>query len=279
MKKLFVLLPFVLILTLAACHLAVAPGNGTSPATQPVAIRPGPQISTRPATEPTTPPTTQPTTPSTTPPTSPPTIYDYLDEAWKAYSYTPLTYILIPGYDPTQSYEYHGEDFDESGLVVGHCYGVDNGDVYPIADQPLLAEDVTSEHVYYVLSSEPTKLYRCSLHGENHTLVYESGHGDISYVQYSGVDANGELFICENKDRIISYDLPTGETDVVMTAHEIQWVYGYMPVPLGSEIDDKGPYFDWKGSMDGEKYYMYNRYYMLLDTNILQYSPHPYDQE
>ena len=263
MKKLFVLLPLVLILTLAACHQVVEPDNGTPPATQSITIRPGPQISTRPATEPTTPPTTQPTTPPTTQPTSPTTIHDTFDEAWKAYSYTPLTYLLIPGYDPTEDYEYHGEDFDRSDLVVGYYYGVDDGDVYLIADQPLLAEDVTSEHVYYVLSGEPTKLYRCSLHGENHTLVYESDHGNISYVQYSGVDANGELFICENKDRIISYDLPSGTTDVVMTAHEIQWVYFYMPVSR----EDKGPYIEWKGSLDGENYYDDIRYYLLLDSH------------
>ncbi len=277
MKKLVVLLPLVLILTLAACKPAAVPGNGTTQGTQPVAISPGPQISTQPATEPTTPPTTQPTTAPTTQPTTPTESVDF--EAWKAYSYTPLTYILIPGYDPTQSYEYHGEDFDESGLVVGHYYGVDNGDVYPIADQPLLAEDVTSEHVYYVLSSEPTKLYRCSLHGENHTLVYESGHGDISYVQYSGVDANGELFICENKDRIISYDLPTGETDVVMTAHEIQWVYFYRPVAYETATEDKGPFIEWKGSLDGEKYYMYNTYYLLLDTHDSSQPYHLDNQE
>lgn len=167
-------------------------------------------------------------------------LHAYL-EAWEAYSNQPFTFIVIPGYHSGNTYDYAGKDFDKAGLKEGYYYAVDDGAVYYLTDQHLAVIDVTAEHIYYVMSSDPTALYRCTLHGEDHTLLYRSNFGNINQIQYSGIDSEGQLFIVEAGAcyRVIMYDLASETEEVLLERIPKGGIY-YRPHSLDYTSENKG---------------------------------------
>ena len=161
--------------------------------------QPAQQIPTDDTTEPTvqTQPPTQTDSPKITEPIQETMSAEELQyfEDWEAYCSQPFTLMIIPGYEPGNTYEYAGKDFDESGMIAGNYYAVDDGEVYYLIDQRLLQTKVTAEHIYYVPSSDPAAVYRCTLHGEDHTLIYRSDFGTINQVHYNGTDSDGQLLL------------------------------------------------------------------------------------
>ena len=196
----------------------------------------------------TTPPTTA--TESTAAPTEPmPTADPQEVEAYQQYSSAPFTY-KVCCYKPTAEYDYPGKAFDRTNMVTDYFYGIDDGDVYLISDQPVLRWDITKEHVYYVTSTEPTKVYRTNLHGQEKTVVYSTENGSVTWVEFSGKDANGKLIIAEDQRRIVEYVLSSRTTKVLLEAYHIPY-FTYSPYPeiLGGD-NSKGPAIWWRGRLN-----------------------------
>lgn len=162
-------------------------------------------------------------------------------QKWETYCQKPFTYIVF-NYDPSQEYDYPGKAFDRSSMEKGHYYAVDDGDVYDISDQHIIAQDITSEHIYYVLSNDPSAVYRCTLHGENHVLLYRSEFGSISSIQYSGTDSSGQLFLSEaNKTyRFTQYDIPSGSVQLLKDTDQ-KAGFVYYPHSLDFTAKNLGP--------------------------------------
>ena len=212
------------------------PGKPTDPTSATTA----PSDPTDESTEPTTPTETDPT--GSTEPTQDEELQQYIED-WENYCSIPLTFMIIPGYDPDPhvTYEYAGKDFDESGMIAGNYYAVDDGEVYYLTDEHLRLEKVTAEHIYYVMSSDPSAVYRCTLHGEEHTLIYRSDFGSINQVYYSGIDSNGQLILLEEGEyrRAITYDISTKTTEVLL--ERVKGGIFYRPHSLDYTAENKGP--------------------------------------
>lgn len=162
-------------------------------------------------------------------------------QKWEVYCQKPFAYIMF-NYDPSQEYDYPGKAFDRSFMEEGHSYAVDDGDVYDISDQYIIAQDITSEHIYYVLSDDPCTVYRCTLHGENHVLLYRSEFGSISSVQYSGTDSSGQLFLSEVNEtyRFTRYDIPSGSLQLLKET-DFKAGFVYYPHSLDFTEENLGP--------------------------------------
>lgn len=175
--------------------------------------------------------------------------------------------------------DYPGElTIDTSAMEVDLLYFIDfeTGKIVQITDSPVLTSPVrTSEHIYYVLESQPTKVWRCDYDGDNHTIVYESDYGAVTYLRYYGTDANGKLILCEEQNRIISYDLATENLELLMEAFFIEQFF-YSPTSLSWDYliknvskGDMGPTIFWTGVLhedDPKKPYDYS-YYYIIQTN------------
>lgn len=175
--------------------------------------------------------------------------------------------------------DYPGElTIDTSAMEEDLLYFIDfeTGKIVQITDSPVLTSPVcTSEHIYYVLESQPTKVWRCDYDGDNHTIVYESDYGAVTYLRYYGTDANGKLILCEEQNRIISYDLATGNLELLMEAFFIEQFF-YSPTSLSWDYliknvskGDMGPTIFWTGVLhedDPKKPYDYS-YYFIIQTN------------
>lgn len=170
--------------------------------------------------------------------------------------------------------EHPGEvTIDTSAMDIDLVYFVDfeTGKIVQITDSPALTIPfATSEHIYYVLESEPTKVWRCDYAGENRTVVYESEYGSVTHLQFYGSDAGGKLILCEDRNRIVSYDMTTGELYVLMVAYRINQFY-YSPSSLNDfdfvyqlYEDELGPLIFWTGALnegdaDRSYYYLFSR--------------------
>ena len=234
--------------------------------------QPAQQIPTDDTTVPTvqTQPPTQTDSPKITEPSTEPTMPGYDIDAWKKYSYQPETYRVIREYDPEAEYDYPGKGFDRSQMVEGNWYILDDGVVIPM-DVQFSLWHVSSEHLYYTLPGEPRTVYRSDLHMEETTVIYESEYGDIGYIQFSGFDANGQLVLMEGGNRIVFYDIPTGEIEVVVEASNIKRVISYSPVDFYQDWASKvyNPIINWVGSVDEESISVYV-YYLETRTNQKQ---------
>ena len=106
---------------------------------------------------------------------------------------------------------------------------------------------------------------------EETTVIYESEYGDIGYIQFSGFDANGQLVLMEGGNRIVFYDIPTGEIEVVVEASNIKRVISYSPVDFYQDWASKvyNPIINWVGSVDEESISVYV-YYLETRTNQKQ---------
>ena len=240
--------------------ITLLPGKPTDPTSATTA----PSDPTDESTEPTTPTETDPT--GSTEPTLP--VFDI--DAWKQYSNQPETYRVIRGYDPQSSYDYPGKGFDRSQMVEGGWYILDDGQIIPMAVQ-FSVWHVSSEYLYYVLPDQPRTVYRSDLHMEEITVIYESEYGDIGYIQFSGFDANGQLVLLEGGNRIVFYDISTGDIEVALEAGNIKWVVSYSPVDYCQDWASKvyNPIIYWVGSVNEESISEYV-YYLETKTNQKQ---------
>lgn len=173
-----------------------------------------------------------------------------------------------------------GPAIDASSLKLNCLYAVDfnTAEVHQITEEACYIYEYSSEYIYYTLESEPTKVYRADHLGENKLLAYESEYGNVNEIQYYGTDANGQLILCEDHNRIISYDIPTGEIEVLVEAFFIEQSY-FRPTSLWSDyiiqhisVTEIGANISWSGKLyedDPESQHIsgYDSYYYFIATD------------
>ena len=286
MKKHITFILALMMLILAACGQAEHSGNTsmptaqtTLPVTQAVETT-QPQIML-PTTQPTE--TKEPTTVPTTAPTEPGTAL--LEEFNASWAY-------INGGEDCMGWRFTGEPHhnplfdvvDLTKLVPGHFYlFFFKNDEYvrhiEISEKQAGAYTVTSEHVYFTLADELTKVYRTDQSGNDLTLLFESDY-PIYSIQYYGADSKGMLIMAERRpgcDRILSFNIATREIKLLMEAYEIGQFY-YWGSSLASSavveyISDKemGPTIYWKGKKnesDPDEPMGYTYYFFLMTDEL-----------
>ena len=200
MKKLM-MIPLVLLLLLTACQTGVVDNADPTESTTPSSSITPPTDSVVP--------TTQPTVPTTTLPT------DISD----GHAF------IFHGHQPTIQFE-----VDLSKLVEGHLYYIDlnTQEITPICDETvtvLTEDDFDTDFVYYVKTSEPTKVYRTNQrNSEAHTMVYESTFGPVTYITINDYTITKQKilqFVADNKYFVV-LDLETGETSLVMEQYYLE---------------------------------------------------------
>ena len=221
-KKSFLLILAVAVLVLAACQSATQGQQNTQPPTTTAPTQ-------------TTAAPTETTSPIASAPTEPTEDLMAVYEEFQAY---------VNGNINCMGWKYTGEPhpnpiFDNvntSDLEPGCFYLVffdeDGGytEHYLIADSQVAYYTTTSEHCYYTMVEDQSKIYRSDLNGEKPTLVYES-NSTIKDIGYFGSNSEGKLMFVEvmdNGDRIVSYDLSNQQTQVLMEAYLIE-LFRYSP--------------------------------------------------
>ena len=181
------------------------------------------------------------------------------------YNATPKTCIMVRYEDGKDSgdYVYPGKEFSTAGMKDGGLYIVHDGEVYPVTQQYVTERIKTSEHIYYVLKEDAKKVWRTDLYGKEPTVVYESAYGDVTYLQYFGIDAKGKLIMAENRERIIMYDLQAKNIEVLMEAYLISQFY-YSP--SGQEFSCSEPMIFWKGKLEESAPETEYTYHYFLNT-------------
>lgn len=281
MKKHIAFILALMMLILTACGQTEHSGSTsmptaqtTLPATQTVeTTQPQTMLPTTQQTE-----TTEPTIASTTAPTEPDSAL--LEEFNASWAY-------INGGEVCMGWKFTGEPHhnpvfdvvDLTKLVPGHFYlFFFEDDEYVrhelISDKQAGAYSVTSEHVYFTLADELTKVYRTDLSGNDMTLLFESDY-PIYSIQYYGTDSKGMLIMAERRpegDRILSFDIATGETRLLMEAYKIgQFFYYGSSLAADSVVkhiskEELGPVIYWKGRLnenDPEVAMEYTFYFVL----------------
>lgn len=242
MKRLLVTL-FAAMILLTACvrsDMNETTGTGGSETTAPVL---------------TGAPTEEPTKPTEVPtePTEPTELTgEELYHAMTAYSMGPDNVIRFTFDGSFKPYSFSDLELPAADLTVGSTYVYDELlETYAlITDQPVAARRgaTTMDHIFYVLEAAPDQLIRTGYDGKEQTVIYTSDYGDISWVDYLGVDANGKLLITEGNSRVVLYDIPTGEKEVLLEWEYIRWA----SVTYDSDLDEF--YLSWSLSKDGTDY-------------------------
>lgn len=168
---------------------------------------------------------------------------------YKQYNIHPKTYFVL-NYKAGKSggdYVYPGKPFDTSGMIDGALYAIDDGAVYLLTEHYTTDICKTSEHIYYVLKEDPKKVWRTDHYGTNHTVIYESEYGNVTGLQYFGINENGKLIMAENYNRIIMYDIPSKNIDVLMEAYKLDQFYFS---PDGKEFSRSEAMIFWKGLLN-----------------------------
>ena len=261
MKK-YVYILLILALLLGGC--------ASKPTEQPAATTESTNIPTTAPTQATRS-TAAPTTAPATAPTQPAELVNY--EEYTKYNTTPKTCYVLRYEDDKSGgdYIYPGKAFSTAGMKDGALYIVHDGEVYLITEQYVTERFKTSEHIYYVLRDDAKKVWRTDLYGKDPVVVYESEYGDVTYLQYFGINAQGKLIIAENRNRIVMYDLQAKATEVLIEAYIISQFY-YSP--NGESFSYSEPMIFWKGKLtesDSEIEYTY--YYFLNTGKQLQIHP------
>lgn len=181
-------------------------------------------------------------------------------EKWKMYCSKPDSYIVFQ-YDPDAEYDYPGKSFDRSQMFKDSFYAVADGEPYLIADQPVSCWDVTSEHIYYVLYNDPLKVYRSDLDGNEQIVVYQSDFDHVTDLEYSGIDANGDLILALNNNYIVKYNILSMDMDMLFEAHMILY-FAYLPNSLSFTEKNEGPVIFWHGHIDKNSEYEGHLYFL-----------------
>lgn len=121
---------------------------------------------------------------------------------------------------------YYGKRFTTDGMQDGRLYAVDDGEIYTITEQEVpfhgYDHDFINNYIYFVLKDDARKVWRTDHYGNELTLIYESQHGDISWVRCHPLGFPGRLLILENDNRGIFYNLTTQKVTVLLEAYYIE---------------------------------------------------------
>lgn len=186
------------------------PSLGTNP--------PTPGITTQPTTRPSQPPTTEPV--ETTPPTEPP-----IDVSeYETYLKSP-DLILVCDYngDPDDIPDRPGLIANRDELEVGctYIYNFETEYAYLLTRSPLVYQQLTSEHVYYILADEPGTVWRTDFCGEETVAIYRSDDQNLTSLYFYGKDTSGQLMVCDNYQKVFSVDPASRECTLLMEAYQI----------------------------------------------------------
>ena len=222
---------------------STSPTHQTNPSTQPSQPTEKPTKPTEKPTEPTPPPTTEPTNPTVTEPTPPPTTEPTQPTVppidiseYEAYLNSP-DLILVGTYngDPDDIPDRPGQLANWQELEAGctYIYNFETLYAYLLSRGPLIDMQCTSEHVYYILKDEPGTIYRTDYCKEETVVVYTSSVPNLTSFYFYGKDTNGQLFVCDNYQKIYSVDSASGEHTLLLEAYQIQ-SFGYSKSSYGT---------------------------------------------
>lgn len=114
---------------------------------------------------------------------------------------------------------------DTSGLEIGCLYYLDfeTNKFHFVTSDPAIDFASNETHVFFVLQSEPTKIYSAPLEDlSQHTVLYESDFGAINFF-FPSVESFRNVFqIVEGNKRMVILDIQTMETTVVMEQYYIE---------------------------------------------------------
>lgn len=130
-----------------------------------------------------------------------------------------------------------------------YVYDESQDNLWLVAEEDVMASGGiinTKDHIYYIPENDHTKLYRVEYSGENKTLLYESEHDEISWMDYFGVDPDGVMYLLTGGNRIIALNIATGNVETVMEQYEII-SFIYYPDYVRDGGEHLGPTFDWIG--------------------------------
>lgn len=152
------------------------------------------------------------------------------------------------------------DEYDLSECVIGYLYWLDKEthEVTLLLAEPLAMYSQEGSYIYYVKEADPTKVYRMLFADPSqHELVYESTHGNITYIQVAS-DLKDLLQFVVDEKKFVVYDMASGESSVLMGQYYINcaWMYGTGDGVTWSEIIE----FEGKHTENDSPYtiYVYN---------------------
>lgn len=164
---------------------------------------------------------------------------------------------------------YNGKPYTLKNLAENGLYAVDDGAVYTISGEAVSEWewDKFNDSIYFVRHSDPRKIWRTDLHGQNPTVVYESQYGDITFLSYYR-DTHDWLLLIENSNRCAFFDMTAKKMTILPQVHCVEQ-FSY---------DASETRIFWKGQLNksdpemppgGYTYYYYpktNQYQLLKDN-------------
>lgn len=164
---------------------------------------------------------------------------------------------------------YNGKPYTLKDLAENGLYAVDDGAVYTISGEAVSEWewDKFNDYIYFVRHSDPRKIWRTDLHGQNPTVVYESQYGDITFLSYYR-DTHDWLLLIENSNRCAFFDMTAKKMTILPQVHCMEQ-FSY---------DASETRIFWKGQLNksdpemppgGYTYYYYpktNQYQLLKDN-------------
>ena len=168
------------------------------------------------------------------------------------------------------NFGYDGKDFTLKDLAENGLYAVDDGAVYTISNQAVSEWewDKFNDYIYFVRQSDPRKIWRTDLHGQNPTMVYESQYGDINFLSYYR-DSHDWLLLVENSNRYAFFDMTAKKMTIMPQVYYMeQFSYdaGQMRIFWKGQLNKNDP----EMPLGGYTYYYYpktNQYQVLKDNN------------
>lgn len=136
---------------------------------------------------------------------------------------------------------YNGVDISDCKL--GALYYIDKTarKLYFVADEPVITYGNNDTHIFYVLRTEPSKIYAVSvLDMAQRTQIYESANGKITDSLLVGAFpyCKDALQFVEDDQRFMWLDLTTGEVEVLMEQFYIR--YAQVDSRSGTAVDENG---------------------------------------
>lgn len=144
------------------------------------------------------------------------------------------------------------QDLDISGLEIGYLY-VYNEETEDICATGVCGIDrlvVTQDYFYYTVTDDPTRLLRMDYTGGEQTVIYETDQ-KITYIDYYGIDANGDLAVVLDEQQVVLHHIATGETEFIMEQYFIESVM-YYGTSFYYRTPDVGPTLHWRGQPTAE---------------------------
>ena len=165
---------------------------------------------------------------------------------------------------------YNGKPYILKDLAENGLYAVDDGAVYTISNQAVSEWqwDQFNDYIYFVRQSDPRKIWRTDLHGQNPTMVYESQYGDINFLSYYR-DSHDWLLLIENSNRCAFFDMTAKKMTIMPQVYYMeQFSYdaGQMRIFWKGQLNKNDP----EMPLGEYTYYYYpktNQYQVLKDNN------------